>query len=106
MNKKAIIKKLKDKSDKLKEFGVKKIGLFGSYARDDARWNSDIDLLVTFSEKTFQNYMGLLFQLRYLLKKKIDLVIEEGLKPELRYVKREAEYVRMWGLHKWLIRGD
>jgi hypothetical protein len=43
-----------------KEFGIKKIALFGSYARDEAKKRSDIDLLIEVKEKDFKN--------RYLLK--------------------------------------
>lgn len=41
------------------KFGVKKIGIFGSFARGEEKEDSDLDVLVTFEEgqKTFDNYM-------------------------------------------------
>ena len=95
MNKKKILGKIKENKEELKKYSVKKIGLFGSHMKGNAKWGSDIDLLITLDKKTFNNYMGALFLLRELLKKKIDLVLEEDLKPELNYVKKEAEYVRV-----------
>ena len=40
--------------------------------------------------------MELMFLLKKLFKRKIDLVIEKNLIPELNYVKNEAEYVKLW----------
>jgi len=95
MNKENIIKKLRNSEKELKERGVDKIGLFGSYAKQKQKKNSDIDFIVKFEYKSFENYMGLLFLLRKIFKKKIDLVIEESIKPELNYVKKEAIYVKI-----------
>ena len=93
---KAIIKMIKKEKIKLKEKGVKKIGLFGSYAKGNPKKGSDIDFLVEFDEIDFDNYMELMFLLKKLFKRKIDLVIEKNLIPELNYVKNEAEYVKIW----------
>lgn len=50
MTKVEIQKRLREDSDYLRnQFGVSRIGVFGSYARDQARTESDIDLLVEFS---------------------------------------------------------
>ena len=95
MRKETIIKKIRNNKNELKKCGVKKIGLFGSYLKNKARWGSDIDLIITLDKKTFRNYMEALFLLKSLLKRKIDLVIEEDLKPELDYIKEEAVYVRI-----------
>jgi|SRR3989344_268443 len=90
-----IIKKLEKEKNKLKERGVKKIGLFGSYAKGKQKDGSDIDILVTFDKIDFDNYMDLISFLEKVLKRKVDLVIEKNLVPELNYVKNEAEYVRL-----------
>jgi|SRR3989344_3939680 len=92
---KIIIEKIKQEKEKLKEKGVKKIGLFGSYAKGKPKKNSDIDILITFEKIDFDNYMEVMFFLKKLLKRKIDLVIEKNLVPELNYVKKEAEYVKL-----------
>lgn len=78
------ILKLSLESLKLK-YQVKNLGVFGSFVRGEATANSDLDLLVEFKEEvTFDNYMDLKFLLEDLLGCKIDLVIEEDIKPQIR----------------------
>lgn len=81
-----ILKTLEDNMDKIKKFGVKRIGLFGSYAKNQPKEGSDIDILVEFEKgkKTFDNYMDLKFFLEDLFKCKVDLVIADALKPDLK----------------------
>ncbi len=68
------------------KFGVRKIGIFGSFARGEEREDSDLDVLVVFEEgqKTFDNYMDLKFYLEYLFGRQVDLVTEKALKPQLK----------------------
>ena len=81
-----IIKKLDDNMDNIKTFGVTRIGLFGSFVRDDQTDKSDIDILVVFrkDQENFDNYMGLLFFLEKLFSKRVDLVIYDNVREELR----------------------
>ena len=67
-------------------FGVKKIGLFGSFIRGEELENSDIDILVEFEkgQKTFDNYMELKFYLEDIFNRKVDLVIISSIKPHLK----------------------
>ena len=95
MDSKTILRKIKDNRNYLKEKKVKKIWLFGSYLKGKQKNGSDIDLIVEFKEITFKDYMGLLYLLQKIFNKKVDLVIEKNLKPELNYVKKEAEYVKI-----------
>ncbi|MEK6859286.1 MAG: nucleotidyltransferase domain-containing protein [Nanoarchaeota archaeon] len=95
LNSKEIIKKIEEKSKDIKKYNVKKIGLFGSFAKDKQHKKSDIDIIVNFDKETFDNYMDLLFLLEKMFKRKIDLVVEKDLHPELNYVKNEAKYVRL-----------
>ena len=96
LNKKQIIKKIEDNKHKIKKFKVKKIGLFGSYLKNKQTKKSDIDFLVEFDKITADNFFELLYYLERLFKNiKIDLIIESGLKPEVEYVKKEAEYVNI-----------
>jgi predicted nucleotidyltransferase len=95
LNFKKIIKKIEEKSKDIRKYDVKKIGLFGSFVKRKQHRKSDIDIIVTFNEETFDNYMDLLFLLEKMFKRKIDLVIEKDLHPELRYVKKEAKYARL-----------
>ena len=86
--------KLKNKLPYIKEkFGVKKLYIFGSYVRGEQTPESDIDILVEFEKgkKTFMNYMGLKFYLEELFGKKVDLVIKEAVRKELKkYIYSEA----------------
>ena len=68
----------------LKAFGVRRLALFGSTARGEARPDSDLDFLVDFDRKTFRNYMDLADFLEKLLGHKVDLVIRETVKPLVR----------------------
>lgn len=79
----------------IEKFGVKRIGLFGSYLKGNDKRGSDLDVLVLFENPTFDNYMGLKSMLERLFHKKVDLVMENTLKPALRYVKKQAAYARI-----------
>lgn len=68
------------------KYGVKRIGIFGSFAREEQRADSDIDVLVDFEEgaKTFDNFMDLKFLLEDLFHRKVDLVTIKALRPQLK----------------------
>ncbi len=66
------------------EFKVNSIGLFGSYARNDFHSKSDIDILVTFSEPTFDHYMDLKFYLEDIFERPVDVVMEKTVKERLK----------------------
>ena len=86
MNAQLILQKLQSNEDKIQEYGVKNIGLFGSYTTNEQSEGSDIDILVEFEQgkKTFDNYMDLKFYLEELFECKVDLVIFEVIKPALK----------------------
>ena len=77
MDKKSISDKL-SQIDKNK-YGIFEIGLFGSYAKNNADNNSDIDILVKleFQKGMYQNFCELQKELEKIFNKKIDL-IEKG----------------------------
>jgi predicted nucleotidyltransferase len=72
-------------------FGVTRLALFGSTARDAASIGSDIDVLVAFDgPATSKRYFGVQFCLEDLLGCPVDLVTEKALRPELRpYIEQE-----------------
>lgn len=77
----------------VRRFGVKRLGLFGSFIRGEQKRGSDIDLLVELKEKTFDNYMDLKLFLEKQLKAKVDLVLTDSLKPQLKArILKEVEY--------------
>ncbi len=83
---------LEEHKTEIKErFSVKSIGVFGSYARDEHKESSDVDILVEFEETTFDNFMDLLFFLEELFGKKVDLVTTGGLSSHIGpHIRREV----------------
>lgn len=73
-------------------FGVADLALFGSFARDRATAESDVDILVRFDgPATSERYFGAQFYLEDLLGRSVDLVTEKALRVEIRpYVERDA----------------
>ena len=73
--------------------GVRRLVLFGSMARDEARPDSDIDVLVEFDgPATFDGYMDVKFLLEDVLGQSIDLVTPKALRPAL-HVGDDAEVI-------------
>lgn len=74
MTKSNIINYLKDHFNEFHtKYNVEKIGLFGSYARDEATEESDIDIVVSMSPKLF-DMMSIKEQIENDLNKKVDIV--------------------------------
>lgn len=85
MDKKALKEKIKELKPVLeKKYKVKSIGLFGSFARDEANEDSDIDILVEFSGNIGWEFIDLKQFLEESLEREVDLVTIEALKPELK----------------------
>ena len=67
-----------------KQFSVKSLGLFGSYVRGQQRAHSDLDILVNFDElPSLIKFIRLEDRLSELTGLEIDLVMEDGLKPNI-----------------------
>lgn len=90
---KAMIRKLIHKHRALlPKYGVTRLALFGSYARNENKRNSDIDILVEFKQATYRNYIHLARELEKILKKKVDLVTMNSLNRHIKpYILKEAE---------------
>lgn len=75
-----------------KRFGVVRLALFGSVARDEARPDSDVDVVVSFDgPATSGRYFGVQFYLEDALGCPVDLVTDMGLRLELRpFIEQEA----------------
>lgn len=83
----------------IRALGVKKLGLFGSFVREDQETGSDVDLLVEFEPdaKTFDNFMTLSFLLEDVLQHRIELVTIESLSPYIGpQVLEEMEHVLLF----------
>lgn len=87
----AVVREIKKHRSELRLLDVKSLSVFGSIARNTATSESDVDVLVSFTgPATFDRYMDLKFYLEDLLGRSVDLVTEEGLRPELRpYIEQD-----------------
>jgi predicted nucleotidyltransferase len=89
-----ILKKLEENREEIKRFGVKRIGLFGSYVRGEQRDDSDVDIVVEFEEgkATLENFLNLAEHLEKLLGKKVDLITKEGIRSiRIQHIRKEIE---------------
>ena len=80
----------------LKKYGVKRIGLFGSYARGEDTLESDVDILVEFEkgEKNYNNFMEVYFFLKDLTGKEVDLLTPESISPYIKpYILKEVVFI-------------
>ena len=68
---------------RIRALGVQRLGLFGSFVREQQASESDIDLLVEFSEgkKTFDNFIELSFLLEDVLQRRVELITPDSLSP-------------------------
>jgi len=67
-----------------KEYAVKRIGLFGSFASNNADQNSDIDLLVELDKPIGWKFFSLEIYLEKVFGRKIDLVTKNALKEQIK----------------------
>ncbi|RKZ25167.1 nucleotidyltransferase [bacterium] len=95
-NREELLKLLEKHMEEFKKFGVKNLGIFGSFAKGSPGDNSDVDILVEFQpgKKTFMNFMHLAFYLEELLERKVELVTPESLSPYLKpYIMKEVIFI-------------
>lgn len=85
----------RSKPELQRRFGVVRLALFGSMARDQSRADSDADVLVAFDGPAdSRRYFGLQFYLEDLLGCPVDLVTEQALRPQLKpFIERDAIHV-------------
>ena len=80
----------------IQALGVKRLGLFGSFVREQQTQQSDVDLLVEFNQgqKTFDHFMQLAFLLEEILQRRVELVTPDSLSPYIGpHILQEVEYV-------------
>jgi len=96
LKKEQILEELTTRSRALSAFGVEQIGLFGSFVRNEATPESDIDLLVELRKefKTFRNFLALNYYLEDIFKRKVELVTKQSLSPYIGpHILKTVEYV-------------
>jgi len=88
-----VMRVLEERRASLRALGARRLGLFGSTARDEAGPTSDLDFVVELDERTFDRYMDLKLFLEELFGCRVDLVLADSIKPRLRStILREAVY--------------
>jgi predicted nucleotidyltransferase len=97
MDKETIIARLRNHEAELKHAGVLSLRLFGSVARDEARADSDVDLMARFDRslcRTLFDYAGVEGRLTEILHVQVDLAPEEMMHEPVRAAaEREAVLV-------------
>ena len=85
--------------DRIKSYGVKELGVFGSFVRDTGiNEASDIDFLVEFEpgKKNYDNFMNLSFYLEEILGRKVELVTPQSLSKYLGpHILKQVEHVSL-----------
>ena len=82
----------------IQALGVKRLGLFGSFVRDEQQPDSDVDVLVEFEagQKSFDHFIQLAFLLEDLLGRRVEVVTLESLSPYIGpHILSEVEYVAL-----------
>jgi len=99
LTKDTIEEQIRRNANRFSAFGISKIGLFGSYARQEQNKNSDIDILIDFEEgkETFDNFMAACALLDALFKEhKVEVVTAKGLSPYIGpHILNSVEYVQI-----------
>lgn len=96
--KEEVISLIQSHDAELKAFGVKRLGLFGSFVRNEPTPESDVDLLIELESGRygFVNFSRLWFFLEELFGRKVDLLTPGSLSPYIGpYILKEAEYVAL-----------
>ncbi|MDB5235775.1 MAG: hypothetical protein JWR44_2768 [Hymenobacter sp.] len=91
-----VIERLQQQREQLRALGVAQLGLFGSFVRDEAGPESDVDLLVDFQQdqKSLHALVALGDFLEGLLGRKVELLTRPGLSPYIGpHVLQSTEHV-------------
>jgi len=91
-----VLELIRSNQDKIRSYGVRKLGLFGSFVRGEQKPESDIDLLVEFQQdkKSFDNFIQLAFFLEEILERRVELITIDALSPYIGpHIIKEVEYV-------------
>lgn len=84
INRQEVLYKLQENRETIQRFGVRRLGLIGSFARGEENADSDLDFVVEFETRSFDAYMDLKAFLEELFEMKVDLVLKEAIKSRLR----------------------
>jgi len=92
-----ILNALRTNKQKLRKFGIRDVGLFGSHINNEQSSESDIDLLIDFEpeKENFDNFMAVYDLFEHIFKnEKIEVVTKNGLSPYIGpKILEEVQYV-------------
>jgi len=91
-----ILSKLRENKETLSSLGVERIGLFGSYIREEQKESSDLDIIVSFKmgEEKYKNLFKLHELLEELFNLKIEIITMGSLSPYIGpYILKEAKFI-------------
>ncbi len=85
----------KYKSEKQREYHIKRLGIFGSYARDEANEKSDIDIVVDFEKPDLLNQIGIMQELHEAFGTRVDVIsLWKHMNPKLlKRIQKDVIYV-------------
>jgi len=78
-----LLQRLHDHEGRLRDLGVKRLAVFGSFVREEQVTESDVDMLVEFQPgmKSFDNFTAIAFLLEDILQRRVELLTTEALSP-------------------------
>jgi len=95
LDKEKIFDIIRQHRKELRKYGVKRVGLFGSFVRGEQNKSSDIDIIIEFEEgrKNFDNFINTVFLFEKLFGREVDILTPESINRHLKpYILREAIY--------------
>lgn len=96
LNKKTLLVLLSENALAIRKYGVRQLGIFGSFVRNEATENSDVDFFVDFfpDKKNFDNFMELAFLLQNITGRKVEIITPQSLSKYFgNTILNEVEYV-------------
>jgi predicted nucleotidyltransferase len=95
-NKKELLERISANKAQILSYGVTKLGIFGSFVRDEMKDTSDVDFFaeIKFEYKTLRNLSALYEYLENLTGRKVEIVTPQSLNKFIgKYILQEVEYV-------------
>jgi predicted nucleotidyltransferase len=98
MNREELLDILLKNEQQLKAKGVKLLGVFGSFARDEQTDKSDVDLIVEFEagKKSYKRFIELTYFLEDTLNRKVELLTQQSVtKRVMNEIEKDIKYVTL-----------
>lgn len=93
-----VIHTLRQQKETLRSYGLRRVGVFGSFARHEEQEKSDLDMLLDFEpkKKTYRNFFASTTFLERIFKRSVDAVTPQSLNRYLKpRVEKEVSYVQI-----------